>query len=150
MKLVFLKQEEVAAVWDEIAPQFERVVSKACHGEFTVDDLYRMAVSGDMIVGVARKPDGEVVMALAFQFVRYPAATGVNVLAMAGRDMKRFMGQFLPPFKTFCREAGADWIECSVSPGMERMHHRYGFKTVYRNLRMSVKEDRPGEGQKAG
>ena len=141
MKLVFLKTEEVPGVWDEIAPQFRRVVEKACHGEFTVDDLYRMAVSGDMIVGVAREEDGSVIMAMAFQFVHYPAATGVNVLAMAGKNLKQFMGQFLPPFRAFCRAAGADWIECSVSPGMERMHHRHGFETVYRNLRMSVKEE---------
>ena len=141
MKLVFLKPGEVDTVWGEIVPLFARVVEKACHGEFTVDDLYRMAVAGDAIVGVAREEDGAVVMAMAFQFAPYPAATGVHVLAMGGRNLKRFMTQFLPPFKAFCRAAGADWIECSVSPGMERMHHRYGFRTVYRNLRMSVKEE---------
>lgn len=150
MKLVFLKPEEVAAVWDEIAPQFERVVKKACHGEFTVDGLYRMALAGNMVVGVAREEDGSVAMVMAFQFVRYPAATGVSVLAMAGKNLKQFMGQFLPPFREFCRQAGADWIECAVSPGMERMHHRHGFETVYRNLRMSVKEDHPDDTEEAG
>ena len=149
MKLVFLKPEEVAAVWDEIAPQFQRVVSKACHGEFTVDDLYRMALSGNTIIGVAREADGELVMVMAFQFVLYPSATGVNVLAMAGKNLKQFMSQFLPPFKTYCREMGADWIECAVSPGMERMHHRHGFETVYRNLRVSVKKACPDEGKEA-
>lgn len=139
MNLRFLSKEEIDDVWDEVAPIFGRVVKKACHGEFTVDDLYSMAKSGGVYVGVCRDDDGQLVMVMAFQVILYPAATGVNVLAMGGRDLKQFMGQFLPPFREFCRKAGADWIECSVSPGMERMHHKHGFKTVYRNLRMSVK-----------
>lgn len=139
MNLRFLEKEEIDGVWDEVAPQFERVVKKACHGEFTVDDLYTMAKTGAVKVGVCREDNGLLAMVMAFQIILYPSATGVNVLAMGGRKLKQFMGQFLPPFKKFCREAGADWIECSVSPGMERMHHRYGFETVYRNLRMSVR-----------
>ncbi len=140
MNLRFLKAAEIDGVWDEVAPEFERVVKKACHGEFTVDDLYRMAKENGVHIGVCREDDGRLVMVLAFQIIFYPAATGVNVLAMGGRHLNAFMGQFLPPFKQFCRAAGADWIECSVSPGMERMHHRHGFETVYRNLRLNLGE----------
>lgn len=140
MNLVFLRPEEVETVWSEVAPQFERVIGRAIHGEFTIQDLYRLAREGKITVGVA-KEGGEVVMALAFEFVFYPSATAVNVLAMAGRRLEAFMHRFLPPFVAFCRKAGADWIECRVSPAMERMHRRYGFATVYRCLRMNVKEE---------
>ena len=74
---------------------------------------------------------GEVVMVVAFEFVFYPSATAVNVLAMAGRCLAAFMHRFLPLFRRFCEKAGADWIECQVSPAMERIHRRYGFATVY-------------------
>lgn len=139
MKLTFLEPYEVAAVWPELEPEFQRVVDKACHSEYSVDDLYRLALFGRARIGVAREEDGTLVMVMAFEFIFYPSATAVNVLAMAGRNLKQFMNKFLPPFKRFCEEAGADWIECAVSPGMERMHHRHGFKTVYRNLRLNVR-----------
>ena len=116
------------------------MVEKAIHGEFTTEDLYRLARDGRITVGVAREK-GEVVMVVAFEFVFYPSATAVNVLAMAGRRLAAFMHRFLPLFRGFCKKAGADWIECQVSPAMERMHRRYGFATVYRSLRMNVKEE---------
>ena len=125
MNLVFVRPEEVDTVWAEVAPEFGRVVEKAIHGEFTTEDLYRLARDGRITVGVAREK-GEVVMVVAFEFVFYPAA---------------FMHRFLPLFRGFCKKAGADWIECQVSPAMERMHRRYGFATVYRSLRMNVKEE---------
>lgn len=141
MKMVFYKKEEVPAIWDEVAPQLERVVDKAVHGEFTVENLRALALKGDIHIGIARKDDGEFAMVMVFEFILYPSgALGANVLAMAGKDMSAFMEYAVPRFKRFCRQAGASWIECSVSPGMERMHRRHGFKTVYRMLRMSVEE----------
>ena len=117
------------------------MVEKAVHGEFTVDDLFRLAKAGRITVGLAREDDGgkTPVMAVAFEFRRYPSATAVNVLAMGGRDLARFMTRFLPPFSAFCKGAGADWIECAVSPAMARMHGRYGFRPVYRNMRLDIR-----------
>ena len=62
-----------------------------------------------------------------------------QLLAMGGRDLARFMTRFLPPFAAFCKGAGADWIECAVSPAMARMHGRYGFRPVYRNMRLDIR-----------
>ena len=46
MNLVFVRPEEVDTVWAEVAPEFGRVVEKAIHGEFTTEDLYRLARDG--------------------------------------------------------------------------------------------------------
>jgi hypothetical protein len=138
MQLFWLNAQEALQAWDEIAPLFARVVAKATHGEYSVENLRDMAQRGAIHVGVA-KEDGQVVMALAFEFRHYPQKMGVNVLAMGGSRLRDFMGQFLAPFTVFCQNAGADFIECSVSPGMERMHQRSGFETVYRVMRLSVK-----------
>lgn len=140
MNVTFLKPDEVTAAWHELEPEFQRVVDKACHNEYSIDHLLELATSGRARIGVVREEDGTLVMVVAFEFILYPAATAVNVLAMAGRKLRQVMDKFLPPFKRFCEQAGAEWIECAVSPGMERMHHRHGFKTVYRNLRLNVKE----------
>ncbi|MDR1311566.1 MAG: hypothetical protein LBK01_06825 [Burkholderiaceae bacterium] len=138
MQLVWLTAEEACAAWHDIAPLFARVVKKAVHGEYDVDDLRHMTARGGIHVGVARE-NGKIVMALAFEFRHYPKCLGVNVLAMGGSRLTAFMAQFLSPFKAFCLSAGADFIECSVSPAMERLHRRSGFETVYRNMRLSVK-----------
>lgn len=137
MNLYWLRPDEVDMYWHEIEPEFQRVVSKAAQGEFLVSDVRNQALRGEATIGVAFEGN-ELVMALAFEFRHYPQKLGVNVLAMGGRRLMEFMGKFLEPFKAFCRSAGADWIECAVSPGMERMHHRSGFRTVYRNLRLDL------------
>ena len=139
MRLVFYSEDEIDKVWDDLSPEFDRVVKKAVHGEYTTEDLYRLAKEGRIHVAAAREPDGSLIMALAFEFLYYPSgATGCNVLAMAGRDMMHSMGKLFADFQHFCKLAGANWIECSVSPGMERMHRRFGFRTIYRNLRLEV------------
>lgn len=140
MRLVFLPPDEVAKRWGEVAPLFEKTVDKACHGEFSAADLYAMALAGDVAIGVATDEAGAVFMALALEEVCYPRLRAVNVLAMGGKRLDVFMKRFLLPFRMFCREQGIDRITCLVSPGMERMHRRYGFETVYRMLSMDVEE----------
>ena len=72
MKLRFYRPDEVAAVWPDVAPLFEKVVEKAVHGEFSVDDLFRLAKDGQITVGLAREDDGgkSPVMAVAVEFRR--------------------------------------------------------------------------------
>lgn len=140
MTLAFLPPQEAARRWSEVAPLFGKTVDKACHGEFSVADLYAMAMNGDIAVGVATDEAGAVFMALALEEVRYPQKRAVNVLAMGGARLDVFMKRFLLPFKAFCRAQGIERITCLVSPGMERMHRRYGFETVYRMLSMDVEE----------
>lgn len=134
MKLVFYKPERIPEIWFHAAPLFQKVVDKAVHGEFDVADLYRMARDGTVTVCLVWDGD-EVVMATAIEFVYYPKATAANVLAMGGRDLKKVLEEFLEPFKRFCREAGADWMTCSVSRAMERIHKRNGLRTIYRSMR---------------
>ena len=139
MRLVLYQENDIDRVWRDLAPEFERVVKKAVHGEYTVNDLHRLAKSGAIRVGAARGDDGSLIVAIAFEFVYYPSGvTGCNVLAMGGKDLMRSMGALFPVFKRFSKLAGADFIECSVSPGMERIHKRFGFETIYRNLRLEV------------
>ena len=136
MVLRFLDLLDLPGDWGRIEPLFQKVVDRACHGEFSVADLARMAHEGKICVGVAEE-EGLPVMAMAFEFVDYPSGKrAVNVLAMGGSRLDEFMGRFWQPFKEWARQQGCVWIECHVSPGMERIHHRYVFETVYRELRM--------------
>jgi hypothetical protein len=138
IRLEFLEPDEATAIWNDIAPLFSRVVERIDSGEFTLDDLYLMAASGEIVIGVARK-NGEVTIVLAFQPVQYPQAKSVNVLAIAGKNLDQFIEAFLPPFQEFCRdEYDADWIECVASGGAVRMYTRRGFRAVYQHLRIGT------------
>ena len=139
MHLTFLKPHQVSHYWHTIAPLFAKVITKAVHGEYTFQNLKDMAEAGHYTIGIATDPEAVPIMAIAFETVHYPSGIkAINVLAMGGRDLHQFMTQFLPPFAQWCHHNGADWIECMVSRGMERIHHRYGFQTIYRNLRLPL------------
>lgn len=135
--LEFLEPDKIDGVWPSIEKLVDRLEEKAVHGEFTKEDVRDLAKNGTIGIGIAYDENG-IFMAMAFEDVIYPRAHAVNVLAMAGERLDEFMTLFLQPFRDFLKKQGVSWIECNVSPGMERMHHRYGFKTVYRNLRLEV------------
>lgn len=137
MRLVFYKPEQIPEIWQYAEPLFRRVIDKAVHGEFDIVDLYRLAREGKIVVCLVWEGD-EVVMATAIEFVYYPKATAANVMAMGGRDLKKVLEECFEPVKQFCREAGADWITCSVSRAIERIHKRNGLRTIYRSMRMEL------------
>lgn len=137
MKLVFYTPDKIPAVWPDAAPLFQKVVDKAVHGEFDVADLYRMAVTEKIVVCLVWEGT-DAVMATAIEFIDYPKAIAANVLAMGGYGLKKVLDAYFPAVKQFCRSIGARWIECSVSPSMERIHKRFGYQTIYRNMRMEL------------
>ena len=137
MKLVFYTPDQIPAVWPDAAPLFQKVIDKAVHGEFDVADLYRLAIAGKIVVCLVWEGVG-VAMATAIEFIDYPKARAANVLAMGGHDLKKVLYAYFPAVRQFCRNIGAKWIECNVSPGMERIHMRNGYHTVYRNMRIKL------------
>lgn len=139
MRFKFCPADVADKFWDVLSPYVSRVIEKACHGEFTEDNIRQLVRLGNVVLGVGEK-NGEIAMVVGVESIYYPNASAVNVLAMAGRGVDEFMRDILPRFAYWLRGKGVDWIECSVSPGMERIHKRYGFETVYRNMRYGLKE----------
>lgn len=129
--------QAIAAEWGALYPLFQRVVSKAVHGEFTAGDLHAMALSGAIQIGLVRE-EGEIIMAMAFEFRYYPQKLAVNFLAMGGKKLDTVMSRFLETFRKWAASAGADWIEAACSPAMARIHARNDFKTVYQLVRLDL------------
>lgn len=138
MRMEFLTTgEAVQADWEELQPLFHKVVVRATHGEFTVDDIYRMAMDGSIVISLVREA-GKIIMALAFEFRHYPKKLAVNYLAMGGKKSHEVMARFLKDFGVWAKNAGADWIEASCSLGMARIFAQHHFVTTYQLVRLDL------------
>lgn len=125
-------------LFEQAAPLLQRVVDRAVKGEFTVEDMRRMAQRGSLLIGLAW--DGRTpVMAAAVELVRYPRLTTLNVMAISGRGLREVADEFFDELKAFARSAGAKRIEASGSPAMARLlRRRLGFTTLYEKVWMAL------------
>lgn len=122
------------AEFELAAPLLQRVVDTAVKGEFTVDDLRRMARAGSVLIGLALHGD-EVRMAAAIELVRYPSLTAVNVMALAGSGLLEVAERFFDELKAFARACGADRIEACAGSDMARvLQRRLGFSSLYEKV----------------
>lgn len=140
MQVEFLTtKESILANWEALEPLFQKVISRATCGEFTVDDLHAMALDGKIQIGLVRE-SGEIIMAMAFEFRHYAQKLAISFLAMGGKKLDQVMGCFLDTFKKWAVSAGADWIEAFCSPAMARIHARHHFTTAYQLVRLELKQ----------
>lgn len=143
MKGNFLPAEDIPGYWPKIAPLLGSVVDEACHGEFTVGDLFHLALNNHIMIFVCKKED-EIVLAAALEFRCYPQKQGMNVLAIGGKHFYEGMSCFFDTIKAGMAETGATFVEASCSQAMARMLARYGFMPVYQQVRLNL-ERRGGE-----
>ncbi len=138
MQINFLVDpSELEAYFARLAPLFERVVGKATQGEFDVEDLYCLARQGHITLGMIEN-EGQVQLAIAFEFMVYPRFMAVNILALAGQGLAEAFNKFWHDFKAWCREAGAQKIQASCHPSMTRLLRRYGFLNVYQTMHYNL------------
>lgn len=138
MKARFLEVDEVQENWAVVSKLLKPVVDKACHGEFTLDDLLRMALSSRIVIFMCSKKE-QAVLAAAFEFRTYPKKEAMNCLAVGGRLFDKTMRLFFGHIKAWAAQMGVDHIEASCSPAMERLLKRYGYKPVYRQVQLDLK-----------
>lgn len=120
--------------FERAAPLLQRVVDEAVKGEFTVEDLKRMARAGRVLVGIAER-DGEPVMAAAVELVRYPRMTALNVMALGGTGLAEVSARFFDELKEFARSCGATRIEASGSKPMARLLRKLlDFQPIYEKV----------------
>lgn len=138
MTPIFLTTPELLNQWwDKAALHFEPVVSQAARGEFTVEDIRRLCEEGRATVGVAIER-GEVVMAMAFEFIHYPRISACNIMALGGTRLDEIEEAFFITFKDWCKSMGVTVIEASCSSVMSRLLRRYGFAKTYEVVRLSL------------
>lgn len=115
------------------APLLERVVRQAVKGEFTVEDLRRLASEGRVLVGIAER-EGKPIMAAALELVHYPQFTAMNIMALGGARLLDVANVFFDPLKEFARSCGCKRIEASGSRSMARLLSSIGFEKIYEKV----------------
>lgn|GEM_PF-2014270 len=139
MQVEFLtKSSDIIREWDALSPLFQSVISRAAHGEFTVDDLHALAIGGKIQVGLVRQA-GSIILALAFEFKSYPQKLAINFLAIGGKKLDSVIARFSETFQKWAQDAGVDWIEAFCSPAMARILARYQYITTYQLVRLDLK-----------
>jgi hypothetical protein len=112
------------------------VANKACKGEFTAEDLWELALERKIFVGLMDDPE----MAVAFEFRHYPRFMAINIVALGGRDLQRFMKEALPRFRSWAAMTGAKRIEASCNDAIARMLTYAGFEKDYVQVSIPVEE----------
>jgi hypothetical protein len=137
-------KEHFDKYWHKTKPLVEKCIKRSMHGEMTADDIYALALQGNVYVFVVKNDAGispDVKLAVVLEIVKYPRLPAMNILALGGSDLDYFYEKF---WKKLCGWAfmnGVRAIEGWVSPAMERVISRYGFKHVYTHMRFDLTED---------
>jgi hypothetical protein len=141
--LLLTDQTSMAAYWGAVEPLLQRVITKAGHGEFTTQDLFEAIIAGRMWCFVFKKDVGEqpdVALVIVLELSGYPRMKAMNIVAVGGREMNLFRTKFWDRIRGWAYMSGIRYFEALVSPAMQRILVRYGFKPVYTLVRADLTE----------
>lgn len=122
-----------------IRNEVERVVTRACHGEFTADDVKRLIADGKAYA-VYVINDGKVEIACVWELIYYPHLQCVNVMALGGSHVREQWAENGSTLKELWRKQGAKAWQCEASKAMTRLLQRSGtgLKPVYITSRQTL------------
>lgn len=132
----------ISAKFHEVRDLFERVTDTAMHGEFSADDIQKLALNDQILIGIIREGK-EPAMGLAVEFINFPNYRTMNVVALAGTGLATAMRDVWPLLTEFARQSGASCIRASCHPGMARLLSRYEFKEIYRVVQVQLESPQP-------
>jgi len=142
--LLLATQEQFDLYWTQCVPLIDKVVTRAIYGEFTTEDIYNAAISGQMYVFICKKDGGEypdVKFVIVMELVKYPRLSALNVVAIGGSQLSPFFNKFWEKLCGWAYINGIRAIEALVSPAMARVVTRFGFEHKYAQMRLNLTED---------
>jgi hypothetical protein len=87
LKAHIVQPEDIAYIWEQVAPLLERVKEHS-EGELETDDFLEPLTHGDMQLWIATE-DQKMHSAMVTQIVPYPQKQVLRVISIAGSDFKR-------------------------------------------------------------
>lgn len=142
--LLLSTKEQFDTYWSATKPLLEKCVARAVHGEFTVEDIHNAALQSKAFIFIV-KSDTTIVKSVIFALViepgSYPRLKTLNILAIAGMDLEALHEKYWKQLCGWAYMNGARALDGMVSPAMQRVIARFGFKPVYTQMRLDLTEN---------
>ena len=118
LKAQIVQPEDVAYIWEEVAPLLEKV-KEHTEGEFETDDYLEPLTHGDMHLWIATEYR-DVKAAMVTQFAIYPQKNILRIVSMAGDDFEEIRG-FQDMIEAFAVRMGCSALEMWGRKGWKKL-----------------------------
>ena len=118
LKAQIVQPEDVAYIWEEVAPLLDKV-KEHTEGEFETDDYLEPLTHGDMHLWIATEYS-DVKAAMVTQFAIYPQKNILRIVSMAGDDFEEIRG-FQDMIEAFAVRMGCSALEMWGRKGWKKL-----------------------------
>ena len=118
LKAQIVQPEDVAYIWEEVAPLLEKL-KEHTEGEFETDDYLEPLTHGDMHLWIATEYS-DVKAAMVTQFAIYPQKNILRIVSMAGDDFEEIRG-FQDMIEAFAVRMGCSALEMWGRKGWKKL-----------------------------
>ena len=117
-KAHLLQPEDVAYIWEDVAPMLARVTSHT-EGELEPDDFIEPLTHGEMQLWIAIE-DKEIIAALITQVMPYPQKKVLRLISLAGEDFNKFK-DFISMVESFAIRSECSSLEMWGRKGWKKL-----------------------------
>ena len=118
MKAQIVAPEDVAYIWEEVAPLLDKV-QEHTEGEVESDDFLEPLTHGDMQLWIATE-DKNLHSVMITQIIPYPQKQVLRVISLAGSDFKK-LNQFQAMLESFAIKTGCTSLELWGRKGWKKL-----------------------------
>ena len=118
LKAQIVQPEDIAYIWEEVAPLLEKV-KEHTEGEFETDDYIEPLTNGNMNLWIATEYS-DVKAAMVTQFAIYPQKNILRIVSMAGDDFEEIRG-FQDMIEAFAVRMGCSALEMWGRKGWKKL-----------------------------
>jgi len=117
-KAHLLQPEDVAYIWEDVAPMLARVTSHT-EGELEPDDFIEPLTHGEMQLWIVIE-DKEIIAALITQVIPYPQKKVLRLISLAGEDFSKFK-DFISMVESFAIRSECSSLEMWGRKGWKKL-----------------------------
>ena len=118
MKAQIVAPEDVAYIWERVAPLLDEV-QEHTEGEVESDDFLESLTHGDMQLWIATE-ENELHSIMITQIITYPQKRVLRIISIAGSDFKRLY-QFNEMVESFAIKTGCTSLELWGRKGWKKL-----------------------------
>ena len=118
LKAQIVEPEDIAYIWEKVAPLIERAKEHS-EGELETDDFLEPLTHGDMQLWIATE-DSNMHSAMVTQIVTYPQKQILRVILIAGSDFK-MLYEFNDMIESFAIKPGCAGMELWGRKGWKKL-----------------------------